>query len=53
MVESWWFNVHFFDSEMFLQQKIVIKVQLMNTSKARSNAMKIAVGMLGNYKTYS
>ncbi|KAK2442491.1 hypothetical protein QL285_013681 [Trifolium repens] len=32
---------------MFLQQKIVIKVQLMNTSKARSNAMKIAVGMLG------
>ncbi|GAU18575.1 hypothetical protein TSUD_325670, partial [Trifolium subterraneum] len=28
-------------------QKIVIKVQLMNTSKSRSNAMKIAVGMLG------
>ncbi|CAJ2668385.1 unnamed protein product [Trifolium pratense] len=29
-----------------VKQKIVIKVQLMNTSKARSNAMKIAVGML-------
>ncbi|XP_045823655.1 heavy metal-associated isoprenylated plant protein 2-like [Trifolium pratense] len=30
-----------------VKQKIVIKVQLMNTTKARSNAMKIAVGMLG------
>jgi hypothetical protein len=37
-----------FDSEMFLQQKTVMKVSIMDNPKSRSKAMKIAVGVSGN-----